>query len=164
MANATGRYDLFLLKSGCFRAISRLVRFRRTGSVSVEFALVIPVLMLMVVGIADVGLVLAQYLRVSGALSAAGQYALINPDDTAGVEQIAKDYLSNNSAVSVMVETSCECSGGNSTTSCGGSCSAGEDLRQFVRIQISQAVELLLPYPGIPDAWDINMISQYRVQ
>lgn len=66
---------------------------RATGQGLVEFALVIPVLVFLIMGIIDFGRFIAMYNEASNATREALRYGLVNPTDCAGVVAVAKQSM-----------------------------------------------------------------------
>jgi Flp pilus assembly protein TadG len=107
---------------------------RRAGTATVEFAIVAPVLLMIVLGLMDWGLALEQRLRLQTAVRAGAQFALTAPTDTAGITaaiRAAAPDLASLSANSSGVW--CECAG--TAMSCTGSCLPG--LQRFLRVDAS---------------------------
>lgn len=63
-------------------------RSRRRGSVAIEYALILPALLLLVIGIIDTGRVLWTYTTLYRATEAAARCAAINTTDCGAVAQI----------------------------------------------------------------------------
>lgn len=66
--------------------------YGKSGQTLVEFALAIPVLLLLSVVIFDLGRAVYYSSAVNNAAREGARYGIVFPDDTAGIEQAAKDY------------------------------------------------------------------------
>jgi Flp pilus assembly protein TadG len=119
-----------------------------TGNIAVEFALIAPVAMLMLVGIAEYGTAVYDRLQLSSALRAGIQYATVAGVSTDAVEQVVTDALTSDpAAVTVTAQKVCECPDGTETA-CDQTCSDGTR-RTFMRIDAVRQREALFSYPGI---------------
>ncbi len=72
------------------QVISRYVKNHR-GQSMVEFALVLPLLLLLVVGMIGFGVVLSDYITLTEAARAGARYAIVHPTDDPGITKAAKD-------------------------------------------------------------------------
>ncbi|HEV7265132.1 MAG TPA: TadE/TadG family type IV pilus assembly protein [Falsiroseomonas sp.] len=107
---------------------------RRAGTATLEFAIVAPVLVAILVGLMDWGLAVESRLRLQTAARAGAQYAITSPTDTAGitaaVQAAAPDFASlSTSSTGIW----CEC--GGTATACTNSCLAG--MQRFLRVDVS---------------------------
>jgi Flp pilus assembly protein TadG len=114
------------------------------GSAAVEFAVTLPILVLVIAGIVDYGSAVNTSTKLYDGARAAAQFALYYPKDTAGTSSGAAKAAQNatndtNMTVS-SVTTVCKCitsSTGvisSTTTSCTGTCGAGSTLGHFLTV------------------------------
>ncbi len=68
---------------------------RQQGQSIVEFALIITVLLTMLLGMVDLGLIYNSQVVIRNAVAEAGYYAIQNPRDTAGIEAAIDSELAN---------------------------------------------------------------------
>jgi Flp pilus assembly protein TadG len=87
----------------------------RRGVAALEFALVVPVLILLLLATVDYGRAISQNIRLSNAVRAGAQYALSFPDDVAGINARVTAALGGWTDVSVATE--CQCAGGSASAS-----------------------------------------------
>lgn len=137
------------------------LRGNQCGSIAVEFALVAPVLMVVLAGVIDIGS--AAYVRHSldTRVTAAAEYALMEPElkDQVDADDLAERLVAlvrpdASETVEVVVNSACHCptrSNGQidlgMSLSCGTSCGAsGETAGQFV--QISATARHVSIFPG----------------
>jgi Flp pilus assembly protein TadG len=66
--------------------LRRCQGFGNSGSAAVEFAVILPVLMLLVLGTADYGVLMGGAASLEGATRAGAEYAKSNPSDTTGIQ------------------------------------------------------------------------------
>ena len=107
------------------QAVIARLRTDRRGLAAAEFALVLPLLVLMMGGVVDFGRFLWFQTEVTQALRAGMQYAMNDPNDTSGINQIIQKattlWPSPNFTVSNPVQ-SCSCSDGSTPS---GGCTSG---------------------------------------
>lgn len=65
-------------------------RRRQRGQDFVEYALALPVVLLIVMGILDLGRVVLAYSTVHNAVRDGARYGIINPGDTGGIETLVR--------------------------------------------------------------------------
>ncbi|MDR3559882.1 MAG: TadE/TadG family type IV pilus assembly protein [Negativicutes bacterium] len=72
--------------------INQYIKNQR-GQSLVEFALVLPVLLMLVVGLLGFGLVMQDYISLAEAARAGARYAAVHPSDTANIKLAAKNAV-----------------------------------------------------------------------
>jgi Flp pilus assembly protein TadG len=134
----------------------------RKGSTAAEFGLTMPLLVLLAFGAFDYGSAYVEGVRLNGASRAGAQQALYNSqewENTDQMEQAAlEEYVGHAlteeeiaaMSVSATAEAFCACTAG-ATLACTGTCPGGAAPGQFVRVSMSRAVPLTLPYPWADD-------------
>jgi len=134
------------------------------GNALIEFALVMPIVMLAIVGVADYGMQMYVVNSLEGAARAGMQVLAKNPGDTAAVESavLGASTLSS-AALSVSVGQMCQCADGSSAD-CSGTCADGGDVEVSYTIDASTVHTNLFPYPGIPDSVTLTGRAQIRVR
>ena len=112
---------------------TRSSRARRSGNAAVEFALIAPVAMLMLVGVTDYGMAVYDRMQLSSAVRAGIQYAMHHSANPATIEQVVMSALTiDHAAVTVTAAQVCECPGG-AAAECDEACPDGPR-RTFIRI------------------------------
>lgn len=129
-------------------------RLGDSGAVAAEFALVVPILVLLAAAIADFGLLGTRSAALAGATRIGAQYARSYPLNTAGIQNSMQSAVEWPPALNFSggVARSCEC-GDGSMISCIESCAAAGrpgPNRLFIRVGASQVFTPLVPWPGIP--------------
>jgi hypothetical protein len=124
------------------------------GSVAAEFALVVPLLILLVSGIVDFGLWANKSAGLAATARIGAEFARTYPDDVVGIQNIMRSAMNFAPPLSFPASfpRSCECDDGK-PIACSESCATvGRPApnRVFIRITASQAFAPLLPWPGIP--------------
>lgn len=139
-----------------------------SGSAVVELAVVGPLLVLMVLGVADFGRVLYTSIILSHAARAGAQYgAQTNgtTGDTAGIEQAAEEEAADIGTISVTSSRVCECTTAGSVSCTTTTCSGGYGVpRVFVHVTASTTFQTIVPYPLIPNTVPLSITAKVRRQ
>ena len=136
------------------------------GSVSAEFAITAPAVIVNAVGIADFGSLATESAELAGAVRVGAEYARLYPLDTTGIQRSVQDAMSYASVLSFPASfpQSCECDDATSIT-CGESCATvGRQGPNGVLMRISANYRFtpLVPWPGIPA--NLTATTEVRVQ
>lgn len=116
----------------------------RAGNVLVEFALLLPVAAVLLLGLFDYGRAVNERMALQSAARAGGEYAMRNFSDTAGITQAVQAASGLESqTLSVTTTQFCECPDGTSVA-CGGTCATGEFLA-FVSVTVTKPFGTMLP-------------------
>lgn len=145
--------------------IQRVLKSDRGTSV-IEFALVAPVLVFMLIGLIDVGRgmyfgILAQNAARAGA--AYGSQTPTTANDTPGMSTAA---TTDGSGVTWTVNSQLVCSlngGTPSAASCPTGTSPGTGTLYYVKVQATGSFSTLIHYPGLPSTIPITGTSVVRV-
>ncbi len=128
------------------------------GAAVIEFALIAPVLLLMVVGAIDIGTFIYQKMQLQSAARAGAQFAIQSDasiSDSAGIAnaaQIASEL--DFTGVTLTTTQFCACSDGiesavDTSGSCTGTCAGGEFPGLYVRVNLKGDFTPLFPIQGI---------------
>ncbi len=142
---------------------SRRRRRREHGAVAVEFALVVPLLLVLLFGIVDVGIVLAQQLSLSNSARQAARFAVVDVagrtcGDIENEARAAATTVGMTAADPTFVLSGaagpCErpCAGSTSTT----------DIRVTLTYRSNFVVPV--PIPGFPTGLDIEGEGVFRCE
>ena len=132
-----------------------------------EFALIAPIILLVLIGMVDAGLYINTQMKLENAARAAAEFVYLG-GDVADIEQSvlaqtdfadAETGALNN--VTASADFVCECSGGVAA-SCDGGCDGYT--RRFVEVVLSMKYKTIFPYPGLPDVIDLKGSVRYQVQ
>ncbi len=132
------------------------------GGVAVETVFLLPLLLLLVIGVTDVGLAVYQNSVLTSAARAGIAIAANRPTDpdTMRTAILAASPIPPTAAVEV--ERICTCPAGN-TVACTSTCgTALPSLR--IRVSVSQPYTPLFPWPGLPGALDLRGAAEFRVR
>jgi Flp pilus assembly protein TadG len=147
----------------------------QSGQSVVEFALILPVLLLLSLGVIEVGRFAYISILVANAARAGAAYgaqSLTRSADTAGISTAAKnDFLSNGqTSLTVTSAPTCGCDSNGTTTSAActgvsaGSCPGGGHWVVLVRVTAGGTYNSLFNYPGIPRNMTLSNTAIMRVQ
>ena len=155
-------------KRGVGRATrAGLVEYRdRGGSVTAEFALVAPVVILIAAGIADFGMLAAKSAALTATTRIGAEFARHYPLDTSAIQNAMQGAMSFTPALAFPASfpRRCECDDGT-PIACAESCATmgrASPNRVIINISASQTVIPLVPWPGIPTV--LTATTELRLQ
>jgi Flp pilus assembly protein TadG len=120
----------------------QLARDRR-GVAALEFAVILPVLALTLMGVIDLGGAIQQSLRLEAAARAGAQYAMSAPTNSGGIAAAVRSALPGWNDVQVQPTTmTCVCPGSGATSCTSTSCATA--LQRFVSITVTRSYSALL--------------------
>lgn len=129
------------------------------GNVAVEFALVLPFFLLLLMGLVDYGLAAREKSRLESAARAGLQAVLTAPEDTSGALAAAEAVAGD---AEIDVATACLCADGTEVA-CSDTCTVG-NRRQVVTVSVSTDHSLLVPWPGLDDPLPLSATARVRVR
>lgn len=149
-------------------------RCSESGQSLLEFALMLPVLVLLLLGVIEIGRYAYLAILVGNAARAGAAYGARNPttaNDTNGIIQAAdNDFQNNGPSVGTLNVTSewnnnCGCDNGGTVTpiSCTTACSAGEHLVVTLSVTASGTFNSIFNYPGIPSSINVARTATLRI-
>jgi hypothetical protein len=140
------------------RAALRRFGRAREGMAAVEFTVVAPVLMFILVGMADVGTGLYRKMQVQSAAQAGGHYATLNGFDESSITSA----VSAGTSLAVTAQPApakfcgCPTSAGITELDCSLTCIDGSTPGTYVRISAQSSYGSWLSYPNPADGWKMN--------
>jgi Flp pilus assembly protein TadG len=143
-------------KPGGFRTVRR-------GIVTIEFALVSPLLLLMLAGVLDYGMYLRTAACVADAARSGAEFGSLSTANAANLARMQSTALSSSPGLSGLTATasqSCQCAG--SAASCSSSC--GGKLTMYVRVTAKATAPLVFRYSGLPFSGVVSYTTSIRVQ
>lgn len=129
------------------------------GNVALEFALVAPIFALMVIGLADFGLMTRERSTLDAAVRAGLQVILTDPGDTSQAEALALEMAPDAEVEAIVA---CECPDG-APTACNTACSGQLPLR-FVTMTAMVEWQMLFPWPGLTNPFVLDSLAEGRTQ
>lgn len=119
------------------------LRRDRKGVAALEFAVILPVLAIILMGIIDLGRAIEQSLRLEAAARAGAQYAMFAPTDLAGIANAVRGALPGWGDIVVPTPAlSCVCPGTGAVACATTSCTTG--VEQYVSIAVTRSFDGLL--------------------
>lgn len=142
-------------------------RMAESGQTILEVALLIPVLLVLAVGIIEIGRYAYYSILVANAARAGAQYgaqSLATAADTAGIQTAAQNDGQNVAGLTVTSQQQCGCTGSSIGSSCPAtSCSSPNHPLVYVEVSTSGKFNSLFKYPGIPTSITVNSTELMRV-
>ena len=117
-----------------WHCLTRL-RADRRGNFAIEFALAMPILLLLLVGLVDLGRYSLQKSALLQGAREGAQYGILAPTDTTNIQTTAQN-ATGLTGVTAIASTFCECVAGV-PIGCGASCSPGTPKR-YVQVQMTR--------------------------
>jgi Flp pilus assembly protein TadG len=137
----------------------------RRAIATVEFALVAPLLMLLLAGVLDFSMLLRTATCASSAARAGTEYGSRTPSastDYAGMEAAALDSTPGVAGMTAAAGRFCECAGG-AAVSCSGSCPGGKML-VYVKVTTQVTAPNVFHYSGLPISNLLTSAATMRAQ
>ena len=138
------------------------------GVAAVEFALLVPIIMTLLVGIVDFGMFIHAHMRLEDLSRAAVQYVVLggNPDDMPGaVIESSQLYDNSVAAGQPLVYTAthaCECRDGVETSCDEPACDSDDYIRSFYKVEVEGSYTPILPYPGMQSPFALTGESRMQ--
>lgn len=137
------------------------------GTASVEFALLAPVLVFLLIGIFDYGKAAYEAMQVQDAAQAGAEYALRYGWNSGNIENAVTSTTTSISVSATPAPTqSCGCVSGTSivSASCGSACSGGGTAGTYVTVSAQAPYSPILSYPGISLPSTLTAQTTVRIQ
>lgn len=135
------------------------------GIAAVEFALLSPVLLLLIMGTADAGFSLIRKLQLQSAAQAGAQYAAIHGFSVSSVSGI---ITGTSSLILADPEPKqfcgCATATGLTDVACSVTCANSQTAGTYVRISASSVYKPFFPYPFVGDAVDLMSQATLRLK
>ena len=139
----------------------------RCGAAAVEFALLVPVLLAVVIPVVDLGMGFYQKMQVEDAAQAGAQYALAHGFNTAAIQNAVTSTTSLPSITATPAPAqSCGCPAGTSITaaSCGSTCSNGLQAGTYVTVNATAVYHPLITYAALGTSVTLTAQSLVRIK
>jgi Flp pilus assembly protein TadG len=147
------------------------------GQAMLELALLLPMLLLLTMGVIEMGRYMYIYILVGNAARAGAAYgaqSLGQSVDTADIQTAAQNDFQNNgqTGLTVASTTACGCDSGGTVTGAicstvtnpsAGKCNGGGHWVVTVAVTASGTFNSLFNYPGIPKSIDVSNTATMRV-
>jgi Flp pilus assembly protein TadG len=140
------------------------------GSAALEFALATPLLVALLVPVADLGLAYSEQIRVQQAAQAGAQYAIFHPWSSTSATAISNAVLAASSLSTITASPApsqtCGCPGSSAitTTSCGSICSDGQSAGYYVTVNAQAPYTSAMPYSVFGSSVTLTAQSTVRIR
>ena len=136
----------------------RLLMGRQEGNALVEFALTMPVLIVLVLGAAELGSITYASVEVANAARAGVSYGCqtsTTAADTTGIQNTAAADAPDVTLGTTTVTTSCICSDGSASTCKTTDCSTS-NIETILTVQTQASVTPLIHIPAVPTSFTVH--------
>ena len=113
------------------------------GNVAIEFAIVAPFLFLLLSGVVNFGLILANQHKLYSIVNAGMLYAAGQSKTAAEVQTIMQAAIPTMSPLTITTSSFCQCNGAGAT--CGSTCSGGSTASTYITMTAQSSVSLIAP-------------------
>jgi Flp pilus assembly protein TadG len=138
------------------------------GSMLVECALLMPVLLIFMIGMLDYSRVFLTAISVASAAQAGAEYGSSRSSaftDYTGMQNAAARDAAQLSSFTATASQYCSCSPGGTSVSCSTTiCSGYGSPAKYVKVQTTSTFHTLFPYPSVPSSATLNATAYIRVQ
>ncbi len=133
----------------------------RAGMAALEFGLAVPLLVLLLTAVAEIGFSMYQAMQVAYAANAGLAYAAKNGWDSSGITSAVQNS-SPLSGLSATPSQFCGCptATGITTATCGNTCASGDTAGQYIKVSVSLTRMSLIPVAsfGLPSSFSAESI------
>lgn len=127
------------------RRLAALAKQSRRGAAAVEFALMVPVVVAGLTGVANYGLAIFEKIELESAARAGAQMAIRNRAATSDIQQTTVDSTNLTLTTSdVFVTEVCRCADIDATATCGTTCADGDPTQFYTTVTVKKTFTLLL--------------------
>lgn len=136
------------------------------GVAAVEFALVAPVLMLLLLGLIEVGRYAYYSILVSNAARAGVSYGaanLVMAKDNTGMQQAALNDGGNVAGLTATASHYCQCADGSASSCLETDCTTSHRIA-YVQVQTTGRFSSLLHFPLLPNTFNVSSTAVMRVE
>jgi Flp pilus assembly protein TadG len=142
------------------RSEARRARRGERGQTMVEFALIVPLMLVIVFGIVDFGRAYSVWVTITNAAREGARYGITNPTDTSGITSSVKKASGSYNDTHLTVSTptcSTACTSGNSIT-----VTANYSLSLIT--PVAGLVKFIVPSIKIKSTWTLTSSSTMRIE
>lgn len=154
-----------------------MIRDRERGGALVEFALILPLLILVLIGLVELGRLAYFTIEVTNAAHAGAQYgALGYPNAVSPNMKVAANKDGQNSISSFQMLANYVCACWNPTTgtetpsvpsqsACSSPCATGGHSLTYAQVSVTGTINTLFNYSmlGLPSQWTVTRVATMRV-
>jgi Flp pilus assembly protein TadG len=160
--------DLMLLrKDHPIRGLLSRALSDSRGVAAIEFAIIIPMLIMMVVCTADLGMGIYRTMQVQNAAQAGARYAMTNSFDATSISSAVTNATSFPGVVASPAPAQycgCATNAGITAIACGATCAVGAVYGTYVKVSAQGTYATIVPYPLIASSFTLAAQASVRVQ
>lgn len=156
--------------SAIWQALRRFIGNRKDGTRGVaviEFAIIAPILVILMVCTIDLALGIYRKMQVQNAAQAGAQYAMLRGFNASSISSAVANATKFSGVSADPGPTQfcgCASSTGVSSAACNSTCSGGALAGTYVRVSAKGTYKTLLVYPSIPESFTFTAQSTVRIQ
>lgn len=137
-----------------------------SGAAAIEFGVVVPVLTLMVIAIADIGMGVYRKIQVEDAAQAGVEWAIRNGFDSSGISNAITSATNASVIASPAPQQFCGCATGSSVSvvACGTPCPSGAMPGTYATVGAQLTYNTFLNYGVVPNTYTFNAQSTARLR
>lgn len=138
----------------------------RRGIATIEFALITPLLLLLVAAVVDYTMLMRAAIAVADAARAGAQYGSIstaNAGNIAAIQTAALNAAPDINRITATAARVCRCSSGATVSCSGGTCATGP-VRTYVQVTVKTTVNPMFNYPQLGFTGAVTATASMRAQ
>jgi Flp pilus assembly protein TadG len=138
----------------------------RRGFATIEFAIIAPLMLLLVAGVVDYTLLMRAAIAASDAARAGAQFgslSVANASNTSGMQTAALNAAPDIPNLTASAAKVCSCSNGSTVNCSGGTCPSGP-VRTYVQVTVRTSVPPIFAYPALTDSGAVMATATMRAQ
>ena len=141
-----------VIPSGALRRFFGSFSRSTDAASAVEFAILVPVLTLMVIAISDIGFAVYREIQVEDAAQAGAQWAVRNGFDSNGISNAVTAATNSPISASPAPQKFCGCATGSSVSlaTCGAACPGGARAATYATVSAQLVYNTTLNYEVVP--------------
>lgn len=122
--------------------LAALAKLSRRGAAAVEFALLLPVVLAGLTGVANYGLATYEKMELVSAARAGAQMAIRDRENTSAIQQTTVDSTSLNITTSdVSVSNTCRCADIDAVATCGTTCTNLDPTQFYTTVTVTKTFD-----------------------
>jgi len=137
------------------------------GVAAIEFSIIAPPLILMMVCVADIGMGMYRKIQVQEAAQSGAEYAISHgykPTSIATAVTGATTFAGITANPAPSQFCGCPTNAGITNVSCGSTCADGSSAGGYVTVTATATYNTLVPYPVLPKAYSFVSQSTVRIE
>jgi Flp pilus assembly protein TadG len=144
----------------------RKLRDQIGANAAIEMALLAPLLMFMIVGMADYAAATYRRMQVQHAAQAGADFAMRNTFDIVQIGNAVANAAGGDITATPAPAETCGCASGSTVTVaiCGTACASGFTAGTYINVSAQGSYTTIVPYPGIPSSFTFTATAMSRTR